>query len=164
MLAVGDRAPDFTLNTVGNKPVSLSGFRGQKVVLYFYPKDDTPGCTKEACSFQDHRATLAKAKAVVLGVSCDDVVSHQKFAQKFHLTFPLLSDPQAEVGKAYGVYKQKSMYGRTYWGIERTTFVIDEQGRIAAIFPKVSVDGHTQEVLEALSSSTRRPAASIRAD
>ena len=153
-LQVGDRAPDFSLQTGEGTTLSLSGFRGQRVVLYFYPKDDTPGCTKEACSFQAGRAKLAKAEAVVLGVSGDDPSSHRRFAEKYHLTFPLLSDPQHAVCKAYGVYKQKSMYGRTYWGIERTTFLIDEEGRIAAIFPKVKVDGHLEEVLKALSPGT----------
>ena len=149
-LREGDIAPPFSLQAGDGRTITLSDFRGKAVVLYFYPKDDTPGCTKEACSFQDHRTELAKAGAVVLGVSRDSVSSHQRFAGKFQLTFPLLSDPDASVCKAYGVYKQKSMYGRTYWGIERTTFLIAPDGRIARIFPKVSVDGHTDEVLQAL--------------
>ena len=152
-LAVGDRAPAFSLKTAGGKTITLSEFRGKRVVLYFYPKDDTPGCTREACGFRDALARFTKAQAVVLGVSRDDVVSHERFVRKFRLTFPLLADPDAAVAKAYGVYKQKSMYGRTYWGIERTTFVIDEQGRIAAIFPKVSVDGHSQAVLKTLTTT-----------
>ena len=152
-LTIGKKAPALTLQTAGGKTIRLSDFLGQNVALYFYSKDDTPGCTKEACSFQKHRAQLAAQRAVVLGVSRDDVASHQRFADKFGLTFPLLSDPDAAVSKAYGVYKQKSMYGRTYWGIERTTFIIDAQGRITAIFPKVQVDGHTQEVLDALTGS-----------
>lgn len=155
-LAVGDPAPAFALQTAGGATVRLSDFLGRQVVLYFYPKDDTPGCTKEACSFQEHAARLRARDAMVLGVSGDDVASHERFAKKYGLTFPLLSDPGASVAKAYGVYKQKSMYGRTYRGIERTTFLIDERGRIAAIFPKVKVDGHTQQVLDAL----RRPHAS----
>ena len=149
-LAVGDKAPAFSLSTATGQIVRLSDFRGRKVVLYFYPKDDTPGCTKEACSFQGALGQFARERAVVLGVSRDDGASHQRFADKFHLTFPLLSDPDASVCKAYGVYRQKSMYGRTFWGIERTTFIIDEQGRIAKIFPKVSVDDHTDAVLQAL--------------
>ena len=153
-LRMGDQAPPFALKTAGGSVVRLQDFRGNKVVLYFYPKDDTPGCTKEACRFQDGRSALTQAKAVVLGVSGDDLASHQRFAEKFHLTFPLLSDPDAAVSKAYGVYKQKSLYGRTYWGIERTTFLIDEQGRIERIFSRVKVDGHLEEVLDAL----RRPA------
>ena len=160
-LREGDRAPAFTLQTTGGRTVKLSDFRGKNVVLYFYPKDDTPGCTKEACSFRDARAQLTRQQAVVLGVSRDDVASHERFTEKFGLSFPLLSDPDAGVSKAYGVYKQKSLYGRTYWGIERTTFLIDEQGRIAAIFPKVRVDGHTEAVLQALktlSGTAQRPA------
>ena len=156
-LAVGDPAPPFVLKATSGQTVKLSDYRGKRIVLYFYPKDDTPGCTKEACSFQASRSQLAKAGVVVLGVSGDDLASHQRFAQKFQLTFPLLSDPDVGVSKAYGVYKQKSMYGRTYWGIERTTFLIDGQGRIARIFPKVSVDGHTQEVLQALRETSADP-------
>lgn len=121
-------------------------------MLYFYPKDDTPGCTKEACGFRDALAQFTKEHVVVLGVSRDAESSHRRFRDKFHLTFPLLSDPDASMCKAYGVYTQKSLYGRTYWGIERTTFVIDEEGRLAAIFPKVRVDGHVDEVLAAIRS------------
>ena len=152
-LSVGDRAPAFALNAGDGRTAKLTDFRGQRVVLYFYPKDDTPGCTKEACSFRDGLSAFTRLHTVVLGVSCDEVSSHQRFAEKFRLTFPLLSDPDATVSKAYGVYKQKSMYDRTYWGIERTTFIIDDEGRIAAIFPKVHVDGHTDEVLNALRAS-----------
>ena len=151
-LQIGDPAPAFSLETGDGKTVTLSKLRGKQVVLYFYPKDDTPGCTREACSFRDERARFAKANAVILGVSRDSTASHQRFVQKYALTFPLLSDPDASVCKAYGVFKQKSLYGRTYWGIERTTFLIDEQGRIAAIFPKVRVDGHSDEVFQALSA------------
>jgi peroxiredoxin Q/BCP len=157
-LRVGDQAPDFALPAGDGTTVRLSGFRGRSVVLYFYPKDDTPGCTREACGFQAARPRLARAQAVVLGVSRDSAASHRRFAEKFHLTFPLLSDPDAAVCKAYGVYKQKSLYGRTYWGIERATFLIDAQGRIAAIFPKVTVDGHTDEVLQALQAPAAPPA------
>ena len=157
--AVGDRAPAFSLQTAGGKTIALSEFRGRRVVLYFYPKDDTPGCTKEACGFRDALAQFTSAQAVVLGVSGDDVASHERFAKKFRLSFPLLADPGAAVAKAYGAYKQKSMYGRTYWGIERTTFVIDEQGRIAAVFPKVRVNGHIPAVLETLAAA---PVASPR--
>ena len=153
-LTQGDKAPAFSLTTAAGTTVKLADYRGRKVVLYFYPKDNTPGCTRQACGFQESLKTLEREGAVVLGVSCDSTASHQRFAEKFGLTFPLLSDPEASVSKAYGVYKQKSMYGRTYWGIERTTFLIDEQGRIAKMFPKVSVDGHTQEVLRALHDSS----------
>ena len=149
-LRVGDAAPAFALQTAEGRTVRLSDFTGKTVVLYFYPKDDTPGCTKEACGFRDARARFARARAVVLGVSGDSVASHQRFAGKYGLTFPLLSDPEHAVATAYGVYKQKSMYGRTYWGIERTTFIIDPQGRIATLFPKVSVDGHVEAVLQAV--------------
>src|SRR3989338_3984104 len=162
-LRVGDPAPAFALQTAEGRTVSLSDFLGKAVVLYFYPKDDTPGCTKEACSFQENQARLMKAGAVVLGVSRDSVESHQRFANKFSLRFSLLSDPDATVCKAYGVYQQKSMYGSTYWGIERTTFVIDPVGRIARIFPKVKVDGHTDEVLEALNELTNSSTATLPA-
>ena len=147
---VGQAAPEFTLLSDEGKEVSLKEFRGKKVVLYFYPKDDTPGCTKESCSFRDGYSEIRKKGAVVLGVSIDSVESHKKFKTKFHLNFPLLSDADKKVVSAYGVWKEKSMYGRTYMGIERTTFVIDESGKIAKIFPKVSVDGHFDEVLAAL--------------
>ena len=150
MLTVGDPAPAFTLRSGDGQTVRLSDLRGQWVILYFYPKDDTPGCTKEACAFQAVRSQVSRQHAVVLGVSRDALASHQRFAQKYHLTFPLLSDPDASACKAYGVYTQKSMYGRTYWGIARTTFLIDPQGRIAAVFPKVTVDGHIEAVLETL--------------
>ena len=152
-LRVGDPAPAFSLQAGGGETVTLASLRGKRVVLYFYPKDDTPGCTREACGFRDARARFARANAVVLGISRDGADSHQRFAKKFSLTFPLLSDPDAAVCKAYGVYKQKSLYGRTYFGIERTTFLIGDAGRIAAVFPKVQVDGHPDEVLEALQSA-----------
>lgn len=150
MVKVGDKAPDFKLDTTADKPVRLSDLRGKKIVLYFYPKDDTPGCTREACSFQENLGTIRKKGAVVLGVSADSVESHQKFARKFDLTFSLLSDESKEVCKAYGVWKQKSLYGRTFMGIERTTFVIDEHGLVQHIFPRVKVDGHTKEILDVL--------------
>ena len=146
-LRVGDRAPDFTLQAADGGIIRLAGLRGSRVVLYFYPKDDTPGCTREACGFRDELAGFRRAGAAVLGISPDDVASHARFTKKFSLPFPLLSDPGAAVSKAYGVYKQKSLYGRTYLGIERTTFIIDEQGRIARIFPRVKVDGHIEAIL-----------------
>lgn len=161
-LAIGDLAPAFALPTAEGRTVALSGFRGKTVVLYFYPKDDTPGCTTEACGFRDARASFARANAVVLGISGDSVESHRRFRDTFRLPFPLLSDPGAAVAKAYGVYKQKSLYGRTYWGIERTTFVIDGQGRIAQIFPRVKVDGHIDAVLQAITPQTARPGAPRR--
>lgn len=146
-IAVGQKAPSFTLLNDEGKKVSLADFRGKKVVLYFYPKDDTPGCTKEACSFRDGIDEVQDGGAVVLGVSADSIESHKKFAQKFQLNFPLLSDVDKKVVQAYGVWKEKSLYGRTFMGIERTTFIIDEAGKIAQIFPKVKVDGHLEEVL-----------------
>jgi peroxiredoxin Q/BCP len=150
MIKVGDVAPDFVLPTGDGGAIRLSELKGKKVVLYFYPKDNTSGCTKEACSFQENLSVLKKKGAVVLGVSADTVDSHAKFADRFSLSFPLLSDERKEVIGAYGVWKQKSMYGRKFMGIERTTFVIDEGGVIRHIFPKVKVEGHTKEVLQVL--------------
>lgn len=152
MLKEGSKAPDFTLQTDEGKKVSLKDFAGKKVVLYFYPKDDTPGCTKEACSFTENLGSVTKTGAVVLGVSADSVESHQNFKKKYGLNFPLLSDPDREVIEKYGVWKEKNMYGKKSMGIERTTFLIDKEGRIAHIFPRVKVDGHTAEVLEKLQS------------
>lgn len=150
ILEEGQPAPDFQLRTDEGKEVRLSDFRGRKVVLYFYPKDDTPGCTKEACAFRDHMGEIQKRGAVVLGVSVDPIESHAKFKKKHGLNFPLLSDPELEVVQAYGVWKEKSTYGKKFMGIERTTFIIDEEGRIARVFRKVRVDGHVDEVLAAL--------------
>ncbi|MBI1804489.1 MAG: thioredoxin-dependent thiol peroxidase [Ignavibacteriae bacterium] len=150
MLKVGDKAPNFSLPSSEEKDISLKDFRGKKLVLYFYPKDDTSGCTKEACSFRDNLARVRRKGAEVVGISADSVKSHQKFTEKYALLFPLLSDEQKEVVKAYGVWKEKSMYGKKYMGIERTTFIIDEDGKIAHIFPKVKVEGHTDEVLAKL--------------
>ncbi len=149
-VAEGAAAPAFTLESSAGKKVSLKDFKGKRVVLYFYPKDDTPGCTKEACNFRDAIADLKKAGAVVLGVSPDDVASHQKFIGKFKLPFELLADTDHAVAEKYGVWKEKSMYGKKYMGIERTTFLIDESGKLARIFPKVKVDAHSEEVLGAL--------------
>jgi peroxiredoxin Q/BCP len=149
-LKAGAKAPDFSLPSDSGQTITLKSLRGKQVVLYFYPKDDTPGCTKEACSFRDEITQIEKAHAVVLGVSTDGLASHQKFSKKFGLPFALLSDESMVVAKTYGVYKQKSMYGRTYWGIERSTFVIDETGKLTAIFRKVKVDGHVEQVMAAL--------------
>jgi peroxiredoxin Q/BCP len=149
-LKVGDKAPEFSLPDQDGKKVTLKDLKGRQVVLYFYPKDDTPGCTKEACSFRDSLGPIKKAGAVVLGVSLDDGSSHQRFIAKYGLPFSLLSDEDTAVSKAYGVYKQKNMYGKKYWGIERTTFVIDPAGRLKAVFNKVKVDGHLDEVLAVL--------------
>lgn len=152
-VAVGDKAPDFKLLADDGRSVSLKDYRGKKIVLYFYPKDDTPGCTAEACSFRDNLSRVASTGAVVLGVSRDDHASHEKFRDKYHLNFPLLSDEKGEVVQAYGVWKKRNLYGREFMGIERTTFLVDEGGRIARIWPKVKVDGHTDEVLAALGAS-----------
>ena len=149
-LKVGDKAREFSLPDQHGNHVTLKSLKGRRVVLYFYPKDDTPGCTKEACGFRDSLGPIKKAGAVVLGVSQDDGVSHQKFITKYQLPFTLLSDEDARVSKTYGVYKQKNMYGKKYWGIERTTFVIDPAGKLKAVFKKVKVDGHVDEVLAAL--------------
>jgi thioredoxin-dependent peroxiredoxin len=147
---VGDKAPEFTLPTGSGEKFSLKDLKGKKVVLYFYPKDDTSGCTKEACSFRDNIKVIQKKGAVVIGASIDSVQSHQKFASKYDLPFTLVSDEEKELVKKYGVWKEKSMYGRKYMGIERTTFVIDEKGVITHIFQKVKVDGHTEEILALL--------------
>ena len=148
---VGAPAPDFALQDQAGETVSLGDFRDtQSVVLYFYPKDDTPGCTKEACSFRDLAADFARKGAAILGVSPDSVASHAKFRQKFGLPFPLLADPGAVVARRYGVWKERSMYGRTFMGIERTTFLIGKDGTIRGVFPKVKVEGHADAVLAAL--------------
>lgn len=150
MLAVGDKAPEFRLPSDDGRTYALRDLRGKKVVLYFYPKDDTSGCTKEACSFRDNLGRVSSKGAIVLGVSRDDLDSHVKFRDKYELNFPLLADVDGKVTEAYGVWKEKNMYGKTYWGIERTTFLVDADGRIARIWPKVKVEGHTEEVLAAL--------------
>ncbi|NBX93059.1 MAG: thioredoxin-dependent thiol peroxidase [Proteobacteria bacterium] len=150
MLKVGDKAPRFMLVDDSGKKISLKDFKGKKVVLYFYPKDLTPGCTVEACDFRDASALFKKKKAVVLGVSRDSVALHKKFKEKHELNFPLLADEDGKVCEAFGVWQEKSMYGKKYMGIARTTFVIDEQGKVEQVFEKVKVKGHIDEVLEAL--------------
>jgi peroxiredoxin Q/BCP len=152
MIEVGKPAPDFSLSDQDGKKVTLSKLKGSPVVLYFYPKDDTPGCTTEACSFRDESAAFKKKGAVILGVSPDDTESHAKFAKKFDLPFPLLADVGNKICDEYGVWKEKNMYGRKYMGVERTTFVIDGKGIVRQVFPKVKVDGHTAAVLEALAA------------
>jgi peroxiredoxin Q/BCP len=149
-LKAGDKAPEFSLKDQDGKVYTLKELKGTPVVLYFYPKDDTPGCTKEACGFRDAKTSLKKAGAVLLGVSMDTAESHRKFIAKYQLPFPLLCDEDGAVSKAFGVYKQKNMYGRKFWGLERSTFVIGASGDIKAVFRKVKVDGHVEEVLEAL--------------
>jgi peroxiredoxin Q/BCP len=146
----GARAPDFTLASDQGGEVTLSALRGKKVVLYFYPKDDTPGCTVQACDFRDSQPTFAGLDAVVLGVSADSVASHEKFRDKFGLNFPLLADEDHAVASAYGVWKEKSMYGRTFMGIERSTFLIDEDGWIVEAWRKVTPQGHADVLAEVL--------------
>jgi len=147
-LSVGDKAPTFSLKNSEGKTVKLADFKGKKVVVYFYPKDDTPGCTKEACGFRDDIAQF-KAKGIeVIGISPDDSASHQKFTTKYSLPFALLADPTHEIAEKYGVWAEKNMYGKKYWGIKRTTFVVDEEGRIQEIFGKVNTDTHSKDVLK----------------
>ncbi|HVZ39112.1 MAG TPA: thioredoxin-dependent thiol peroxidase [Candidatus Kapabacteria bacterium] len=150
MLNTGDRAPAFSAPDQDGTVRTLADYRGRRLVLYFYPKDMTEGCTAEACSFRDNLNRIAGHGAEVLGISPDSVARHRKFITKESLNFPLLSDPDHAIAEAYGVWAEKSMYGRTYMGVERTTFIIDEKGRIATIFRKVKVKGHVDEVLNAL--------------
>ncbi len=152
-LKEGDKAPDFTLPSSDGGNVSLKDFKGKEnIVLYFYPKDDTPGCTKEACSFRDQKKLFQAQGAEIFGVSFDSVNSHKRFIAKYKLPFPLLSDEDKTVAQKYGVYKEKSLYGKSFMGIERTTFVIDKDSKIRKIFPKVKVDSHTEEVLGVVKS------------
>jgi len=151
-LKIGDKAPDFTLPTDGNGTIALKALRGKKVVIYFYPKDDTSGCTKEACGFRDAMPDFSKIAATIVGISRDPVRAHDKFKQKYSLPFILASDEGGEVCEKYGVWVEKSMYGRKYMGIERTTVLIDEKGVIRGLWPKVTIDGHVGEVLAAAKS------------
>lgn len=153
MLKTGDKAPGFSLPADSGETISLKDLKGKPVVLYFYPKDDTPGCTVEACEFRDSWRAVKKTGAVVLGVSPDTVASHQKFRAKYQLPFTLLADDGHAVAEAYGVWGEKSMYGRKYQGILRTTFLIGGDGRIVRVFEKVKPKGHAAEVLAALASS-----------
>lgn len=152
MLNVGDQAPDFTLHSDAGEEVTLSALRGKPVILYWYPRDDTPGCTVEACSFRDAYGEFQRAGAVVLGVSTDSVKSHEKFKTKYNLPFPLLSDPEHQVANLYGVWGPKKFMGREFEGISRVTFLIDEQGRIKQVWPQVKPEAHADEVLAALAS------------
>src|SRR5688572_1455577 len=149
-LKEGDKAPDFSANTSSGAQVSLRDFKGKPIVLYFYPKDDTPGCTKEACAFRDTYADFTKAGAMVFGVSTDPVKSHAKFVEKFKLPFPLLADENKEIVQAYGVWGEKSFMGRKYLGTHRVTFLIGPDGRIARIWPEVKPEEHASEVLDAV--------------
>ncbi|PYO48134.1 MAG: thioredoxin-dependent thiol peroxidase [Gemmatimonadetes bacterium] len=155
-MKVGDKVPDFTTLDDSGHPVSLSDFKGKSVVLYFYPKDDTSGCTKEACDFRDAFPRFGKTDAEVIGVSPDSVESHRKFKEKYELPFKLLADEGHKLADKFGVWKEKSMYGRQFMGIERTTVLIDPNGRVARIFPKVRVPGHVEEVETALRELDRK--------
>lgn len=148
----GDRAPDFTLVGGDGKKYSLRQFRGVWIVLYFYPQDDTETCTLQACSFRDHYKELTKKGAVVIGISPDSRESHQKFSTKYQLPFLLLSDDTKKVMKQYGVWKKKTLFGRTYLGVVRTTFIIDQHGKITRIFPRVRLKSHIPQVIEAIAS------------
>jgi peroxiredoxin Q/BCP len=153
MIAEGKKAPDFTLPSSEGGTVRLKDLRGKKVVLYFYPKDDTPGCTREACAFRDAQAQVKRKGAVVFGVSGDSLASHQKFQAKYKLNFPLLSDPDKEVAKKFGAWGEKVLYGKKTVGMIRSTFVIDEAGVVLKVFPRVKVDGHAEQVLAVLAGS-----------
>lgn len=149
-LKEGDEAPDFSAQATGDLKMSLSDFKGKNVILYFYPKDDTPGCTKEACSFRDHFAQFKKRGALILGVSTDPIKSHEKFTEKFDLPFPLLADEDKKIAQAYGVWGEKKFMGRTYMGTHRVTFLIGPDRRIKKIWRDVKPDEHAAEVLAAL--------------
>jgi peroxiredoxin Q/BCP len=151
MLKEGDKAPDFSLQDDSGKEVSLKDLKGKKVVLYFYPKDDTPGCTKEACSFRDDYSKYKKANTVIYGVSKDSVDSHQEFKKKYSLPFPLLVDTDAKLAQQYGAWGEKNMYGKVSMGLIRSTFVIDENGKLEKIYQNVKVDGHSEALIEHLS-------------
>lgn len=147
-LSIGDKAPDFTSKDQNGKPISLSDFKGKKVVLYFYPKDNTPGCTAESCDLRDNYSRFQKNGFEILGISSDNEKSHQKFIEKFDLPFPLIADTDKSVHEAYGTWVEKSMYGRKYMGTARTTFVIDEHGILADIIEKVNTKDHTSQLLK----------------
>lgn len=149
-IEAGDKAPAFTLTADDGQKVRLADLKGRPVVLYFYPADDTPGCTKEACAFRDAQSKLAKSGAVVLGVSPDDIASHANFRDKYALNFPLLADPGHKVADKYGAWREKNMYGKKSMGIQRSTFLIDADGKVAKVWKRVSVDGHDEQVLAAL--------------
>lgn len=150
MLKIGDKAPDFSLLSDSGKTISLKSLKGHKIILYFYPKDNTSGCTKEACDFKDSIKTFENKETVIIGISRDSIESHKSFKTKFNLPFTLLSDEAGQMVKDYGVWKEKSMYGKKYMGIERTTFLIDEKTKIKYIWNKVKVPGHVQDIISKL--------------
>jgi thioredoxin-dependent peroxiredoxin len=152
VVSEGEPAPDFTATTDTGERVSLSDFRGKPVVLYFYPRDDTPGCTAQACGIRDAYAEFERAGAVVLGVSPDGEKKHAKFKAKYELPFTLLADPEHEVAESYGTWGEKRYMGKTFWGVSRTTFLVAPDGTVAKVFPKVKPDAHADDVLAALSS------------
>jgi peroxiredoxin Q/BCP len=149
-IKIGDKAPDFNLPGDGGTEVRLADYRGRRVILYFYPKDDTPGCTAESCDFRDNLKALERLNSAVIGISKDSVQKHEKFKAKYKLNFPLASDESDTVCERYGVWTEKSMYGKKYMGIERSTFLIDEKGKIAALWRKVKVRGHVEEIRKTL--------------
>ena len=149
-LEAGVKAPAFTLTSDQDNKVRLSQFLGTPVVLYFYPKDDTPGCTREACAFRDAQSDLKTHDAILLGVSPDDIASHRKFVDKYDLNFPLLADPDHKVAEKYGAWREKNMYGKKKMGIQRSTYLIDAKGKVAKVWKSVKVDGHAEQVLKAL--------------
>ena len=155
MPSPGNKAPDFNMPATSTDNVKLSDFKGQKVVLYFYPKDDTPGCTTQACGIRDNLPEFEKLDAVVIGVSKDPIARHEKFIKKYDLNFILASDADSDVCERYGVWVEKSMYGKKYFGIQRATFLIDETGKIAHVWPKVKPDSHADEVLEAIQKAQK---------
>ena len=154
LLEAGKKAPSFCLSDTDGKEHCLKDYQGKWVVLYFYPRDNTPGCTREACDFRDAKSRWSRRKAAVLGVSADSAVSHEKFRTKYDLNFPLLVDADAEVAKKYGVWQKKSMYGKLFYGLVRSTFIIDPDGKVARAYYKVKVDGHVDDVLNTLSGAS----------
>jgi peroxiredoxin Q/BCP len=154
-IEAGEKAPAFTLTADDGEKVRLSDLKGGPVVVYFYPRDDTPGCTREACSFRDQRSVLKKLGATVLGISTDSIESHGKFRDKYELNFPLLADPDHKVAEKYGAWREKNMYGKKSMGIQRSTFLIDADGKVAKVWKAVKVDGHDAHVIAALSELTK---------
>jgi peroxiredoxin Q/BCP len=157
-ISEGTKAPVFTLATDDGRKVRLSDLKGSPVVLYFYPKNDTPGCTKEACAFRDRHQEITQLGAKVFGISPDTLESHQKFRDKYQLNFPLLSDPEHHVAEKYGAWREKSMYGKKSMGIQRSTYLIDSQGKVAKVWRRVQVEGHDAEVVEAVKQLQGRTA------